>query len=138
MHLRLALLLCSCCGGQRGALVDALLDVIEHHEHVVDPGGVARQLSDLTQHNTMWSKFVQYPELGSSLSRYDTENLILQMALWLYFHNMWKYIAKSWPVTLWLQRYIRLWDTSVSAQLDDFKQNCGILGSHVTMQRGNK
>lgn len=49
VHLRLALLLCSCCGGQRGALVDPLLDIVEHHEHVVDPGGVACQLSDLTQ-----------------------------------------------------------------------------------------
>lgn len=79
MHLRLALLLCSCCGGQRGALVDALLDVVEHHEHVVDPGGVARQLSDLTGHNTKGSKLVYSPELGSSLSRYDTESLILKM-----------------------------------------------------------
>lgn len=49
VHLRLALLLCSCCGGQRGALVDPLLDISEHHEHVVDPGGVACQLSDLTE-----------------------------------------------------------------------------------------
>lgn len=49
MHPRLALLLCSYCGGQGGALVDPLLDIFEHHEHVVDPGGVARQLGDLTQ-----------------------------------------------------------------------------------------
>ena len=60
MHLRLALLLCSCCGGQGGALVDPLLDIVEHHEHVVDPCGVARQLSDLTQRG---AKFVCYPNL---------------------------------------------------------------------------
>lgn len=49
MQLGLALLLRSGGGGQRGALVDPLLDILEHHEHVVDPGGVARQLGDLTQ-----------------------------------------------------------------------------------------
>ncbi len=49
VHLRLALLLCSCCGRQRGALVNTPLDVLEHHKHVVDPCSVARQLCDLSQ-----------------------------------------------------------------------------------------
>lgn len=50
VHLRVALLLSFCGVGQSGAFVNAPLDILEHHKHIMDPCGVACQLCDLWQH----------------------------------------------------------------------------------------
>lgn len=103
VQLRLALLLCCCCGGQRGAFVDALLDIIEHHEHVVDPGGVARQLSDLTRHNTIWSKLVLAGDSSSCGTLQCLHSLMISNRIVEFLDVMWQCKVETNNQTEWIK-----------------------------------